>query len=62
LFQKLVFQKFHISANLSQVHHKHQIYSKHIPNLSKLNIPTENIKLKQKFDLFIIKYFFDTIL
>jgi len=30
LFQ--VLQKLHISANLSQIHYKHQIYSKYILN------------------------------
>jgi len=43
-----IFQKF--ISNLSQVHHKHQIYSNYILNPSKLN-SIKNVKLKQKFDL-----------
>jgi len=55
LFQ--VFQKF-IYSQIYHVHHKHQVYSKYILNPDKLNTLFKNIKLKQKFDLFIIKYFF----
>jgi len=58
LFQ--VFQNYHISANLSQEFIINQIYSKYILNPNKLDTSNKYVKLKQKFDLFIIKYFFDT--
>jgi len=47
----------HSSANLLQIYYEYQVYSKYIPKLYAL---INNIKLKQKFDLFAIKYFFNT--
>jgi len=45
-----------------QISHKFsQIYSKYILTPNKFDTSIKNIKLKQKFDLFI-KHFFDTIL
>jgi len=47
----LCISKIHIFANLSQVYHKHQIYSKHSENPNKFNISIEIIKLKVRFAL-----------
>jgi len=47
-----------------QIYHKFIISIKFIQNIFRILIDTsiKNIKLRQKFNLFIIKYFFDTIL
>jgi len=50
----------YIRKSITRKFHKHQIDLKYILNPNKFNI--FNRELKQKLELFIIKYFFDTIL